>query len=110
MVALTVTNTGVNVALLTRISQRLDAALVVRPVALINEGHGAITLEVGNGDNWGIHRELSVVCSKTVAMSIRVREKARLEDRVGRGFDVRDEMRGSKCGLSFDKDDKNGIQ
>jgi len=98
-IALTVTNTAIDMALLTRISQRLDAALVVRPVALVNEGHGAIALEVGNGANGSVHGELGVVCSETVTVGVRVREKAGLEDRVSRGFDVRDEMRRSERGL-----------
>lgn len=71
-ITLKIANAGINMALPTRISQRLNAALVVRPVALVNESHGAITLEIGNRDNGSIHRELGVVRSETVTVGVGV--------------------------------------
>jgi len=67
-----VANTTIDMALPTSISQRLDAALVIRPVALVNEGHGTIALEVGDRDNGSVDWELGVVCSETVTVGIRV--------------------------------------
>jgi hypothetical protein len=48
--------------------------------------------EVGNTSNWTVHRELLVVDTKTVAMSVRIREQSGLEDRVCARLDTWDEM------------------
>jgi hypothetical protein len=82
------------------ICQRLDRALVVGPVALVDKGHGAITLEVGNGRNRSIDRKLLVVSTQTVTVGIGIREESGLKDRIGGGLDVRNEMGRRKCGLN----------
>lgn len=87
-----VTNTSVNMTLFALIRQGRDGALVVRPVALIDKGHGSITLEVGNRNNRSIHWELLVVSTETMTMCIGVGEKAGLEDRVSGRLNVRNEV------------------
>ena len=70
----------------------MDAALVVRAAALGDVGTGSITLEVDDGNNRSIYRQLLVVGTKAVTMSIRVREQTRLKDGVGRRFNVWNEV------------------
>ena len=74
------------------VRERLDGALVVGTVALRNKGSRAVTLEVGNGGRGCVDRKLLVVNTKTVAMSVRVREQARLQDRICRGLNVGNHM------------------
>lgn len=75
------------------VRQRLDAALVVGRASLGNEGHSTSALEVVNGGDRRIDRQLLVVDSQTVTVSVRVREQTRLENRVSRRLDVWDKMR-----------------
>ena len=65
------------------VRQRDEAALVVRPVALVVERHETVALEVRNWDNGRVNWELLVVDTETVAVSVGVGEETRLEDGVG---------------------------
>ena len=87
-----VTNTRINMTLPALIRKGRDRALVVRPVALIDKGHGSITLEVGNRSNGSIHWKLLIVGTETMTVCIGVGEKAGLEDRVSGRLDVRDKV------------------
>jgi hypothetical protein len=80
---------GLLVTNLVDIRERRDRALVVRTSALIVESHEAITLEVSNWDNRSVDRQLLVVHSETVTVSVWIREQTGLEDRVKRWLDVR---------------------
>jgi hypothetical protein len=73
--------------------------LIVRPVALVNKGHGPITLEVGNRDNRSIDRKLLVVSTKAVTVGIRVGEESRLEDRIGGRLNVGNKVGRRECDL-----------
>lgn len=48
------------------VGERLDRRRVVGTGALVVERHGAIALEVGDGVDRRVDRELSVVCAETV--------------------------------------------
>lgn len=62
--------------------------------------HGAVTLVVGHTSAVGaVDRDLVVVGSKSVSVSIRVREKSSLEHLVVGGLDSRNEVRGREGGL-----------
>jgi len=87
-----VANTPVNMTLLALIRQGGDRTLVVGPVALIDKGHGSITLEVGNRNNRSIHWKLLIVSTETMTVCIRVGEKAGLEDRISGRLNVRNEV------------------
>lgn len=75
------------------VRKRLDSALVIGAVALRNEGSRTVTLEVGNGCHGRVNRKLLVVDTETVAVGVRVREQARLQDRVCGRFDVGNHVR-----------------
>lgn len=94
-----IADSAVNGSLLGDISERPDATLVVGSVALRDEGHEAIALEVGDGDDGCIDRELLVVHTETVTVGIWVREETGLEDWISRGFDVRDSVGRREGGL-----------
>ena len=47
--------------------ERRDAALVVRPRALVRDRHRAVPLEVRHGRDWGVNWDLVVVHTKAVA-------------------------------------------
>lgn len=83
------------------VREGLDRALVVRAVALRYECALAVALEVGDGVQWGVDRELLVVDSEAVAVGVWVREQTRLQDGVRRRLDVRYCVRGRKRYLQF---------
>jgi len=58
-----ISRTAVQCAFATGICQGLDATLVVRPVALGNESCRAVALEVGDGYDRSVDRELLIVDS-----------------------------------------------
>lgn len=91
--ASSVAGTTVEIGPPAQIRQGLDAALVIGPVALVDKGHRSIALEVGNRNNGSVDWELLVVGSETVAVGIGVGEETRLEDGIGGGLDVRNEVR-----------------
>lgn len=73
------------------VCEGLNAALVVRAIALVvGYGHRSISLEVGHWDDGCVHGDLMIVGAETVTVSVRVREQTRLKDGVSRRFDVRD--------------------
>jgi len=94
-----IVNGGIKSAFLADVGQGMDAALVVGAAALGNERRRTIALEVGDGDDGLVDWQLLVVDAQTVTVSVRVREEAGLEDRVGRSLDVRDEVRRREGGL-----------
>lgn len=57
------------------------------------EGRTTIALEVGGEVKGRVDGELAVVSTETVTVCVRVGKQARLEDRVGRGLDSRDQVR-----------------
>lgn len=59
----------------------------------LTESHGSISLEVHGRVHRGIDGELSVVSSKSMTLSVGVREETGLEDRVGSGLNSGDKMR-----------------
>lgn len=63
----------------------LDGGEVWWTRALVVECHVAVTLEVGHAvwDAWGVYRQLLVVDTDTVAVSVWVREETRLQHWVG---------------------------
>jgi hypothetical protein len=69
----------------------LDGAEVGGPGALVEEGHVAVALEVGDavGCAGGVGGELLVVGADAVTVGVGVGEEARLQDRVGRRLDAR---------------------
>ena len=79
----------VNGTLPDTIIQWFDAALVVRETALRDVGSRSIALEVDDRNNGSIDRQLLIVGTKTMTMSIRVRKQTRLKHGVGRRFNVR---------------------
>lgn len=83
------------------ILQRLDAALVVGTATLRNEGSRTIALEVVDGDDRCVDRELLVVDTETVAVGIRVGEETGLKNRIGRWLDVWDKVRRRECSLEI---------
>lgn len=84
-----------------RVCEGLDRALVVRPVTLRDEGGRSVALEVGNGVEWCVNRQLLIVGAKTVAVCVGVREETRLQDGIGRRLDVGDEMGWCECNLAM---------
>lgn len=73
------------------VREGLNAALVVRAIALVVvNSHRPISLEVGHWDDGRVHGDLMIVGAETVTVSVRVREQTRLKDGVSRRFDVRD--------------------
>lgn len=80
-------------ALLRRIRKRLNGALIVGSTTLRNVGLRPIALEVGNRHNRLVNRDLLIISTQTMTMSIRVREQSRLQDRIERGLDERDKVR-----------------
>jgi len=80
MLALTlnIANASINMTLFGLVRQRRDRTLIVRPIALANEGHGSITLEIGYGDNRSIHWKLLIVGTETVTVGIGIGEETRL--------------------------------
>jgi hypothetical protein len=87
-----VTAARVNGTFLVTIIQWFYATLVVREATLRDVCSRSITLEVDDGNNRSIDRQLLIVGTKTMTMGIRVREKTGLKDGVGRRFNVRNEM------------------
>lgn len=87
-----ITDGRVNSTLPASIFQWFDAALVVRETALRDVSTRSITLEVDHGDDRSIDRQLLVVDTKTVTVSIGVGEQTRLEDGIGRRFDIWNKM------------------
>ena len=81
------------------VRERRETALVVRCRALRDERHRACALEVVHGHDWRVHGQLLVVRAETVAVRVRVREQARLQDGIRRGLDKRHEMRGREGSL-----------
>jgi hypothetical protein len=98
-VARKITGSIVYSALLIQIGQRLDGALVVGPVALVDERHRSIALEVGDGNDRSVDGELLVVGTETVAVGVGVGEETGLEDGVGGRLDIGDHVGGRKGGL-----------
>jgi len=91
--ALVIADMAVNSSLLGDVFKGPDAALVVRSVALRNEGHRTITLEVGNWNNRCIDGKLLIVRTKAMTVGIWVREETGLKDWISRGLDVRNGVR-----------------
>ena len=81
------------------VRERRDAALVVRPRALAEERREAVALEVGDRDERRVDGQLLVVHAEPVAVRVRVREEAGLEDRVRGGLDAGHEVRGRERDL-----------
>ena len=73
--------------------ESLERRLVVGSRTLVVESGGTIPLEVGGLSERRVDRELSVVDSETVSVSVGVREESRLEDRIGTRLDSRNEVR-----------------
>lgn len=86
--SLQISDTRINGTLATLILERRDGALVVGTIVLRDECAEPITLEVGYGCERGVDRELLVVDTQAVTVSVWVREQTRLEDRISRSFDV----------------------
>lgn len=86
-------HTGIDITLVSIILQRQNCALIVWPSPLGNVRRCTIALEVGNGVQRSIDRELLVVDTKTVTVGIWVREQAGLQNWIRRRFDVGNEMR-----------------
>jgi hypothetical protein len=99
-----VTGGGVNSSLPARIVQGIDTTLVVRESSLRNIGSRSIALEVDDGNNRSIDRQLLVVGTEAVTVSIRVREKTRLKDGVGRRLYVWNKMRRREGSLFVMRD------
>ena len=98
-----VTAARVNGTFLVTIIQWFEATLVVREAALRDVCSRSITLEVDDGNNRSIDRQLLIVGIKTMTVSIRVREKTRLKNGVGRRFNVRNEMGRRKRNLLWEE-------
>ena len=96
-----VTRVTIYSTLVLNVCQWLEAALVVGARALVIDSHETIALEVHNRTLRFVDRELIVIDSKAVAVSVRVGEKARLQDRVGRRLKVGNSMRGRKRDLRY---------
>lgn len=99
-----VTAARVNGTLLVTIIQRFEATLVVREATLRDVCSRSIALEVDDGNNRSIDRQLLVVGTEAVTMSIRVREKTRLKDGVGRRLYVWNKMRRREGNLFVMRD------
>jgi hypothetical protein len=97
--ALLIANSSVDGSLSAKISQGVNAALVVGAAALGNEGRGTIPLEIVDGVYGRVDGELLVVDTETVAVGVRVGKESGLEDGIRRGLDVRDEMRRRESSL-----------
>lgn len=78
---------------------RLERRLIVGSGTLTDKQTRSSTLEVGRRDQGRIDGQLVVVDAETVALSVRVREHAGLEYRVGRSFDSGDQVRGREGDL-----------
>ena len=100
-----ITAARVNGTLLVTIIQWFEATLVVREATLRDVCSRPITLEIHHGNDRSINRQLLIVGTKTMTMSIRVREETGLKNGVGRRFNVRDEMGGRKCNLLREESD-----
>jgi len=81
------------------VGQRGDAALIVGSRALADESAVSVPLEVGNGYNRSVHRQLLIVHTQTMTVRIRVREQTRLKYRVRGRFDTRNSVRRRESGL-----------
>ena len=84
-----------------QICEGLNSALVVGTRALRHKCRRTVTLEVGNGANWRINRQLLVVDTKTMAVGVRIRKETRLQDGINRILEVGNNMRRRKCGLEI---------
>jgi hypothetical protein len=100
-----VTTARVNSTLPVTIIQFLEATLVVREAALRDVCSRSITLEVDDGNNRSIDRQLLIVGTKTMTVSVRVGEKTGLKNGVGGRFDVRNEMGRRKGNLFWKESD-----
>lgn len=100
-----ITAARVNGTLLVTIIQWFEATLVVREATLRDVCSRSITLEVDDGNNRSIDRQLLIVGTKTMTVSIRVREKTGLKNGVSRRFNVRNEMGGRKGNLLWEESD-----
>ena len=100
-----VTAARVNSTLLVTIIQWFEATLVIREATLRDVCSRSITLEVDDGNNRSIDRQLLIVGTKTMTVSIGVREKTGLKNGVGRRFNVRDEMGRRKGNLLWEESD-----
>lgn len=100
-----VTTTRINGTLLATIIQSVDTTRVVREAALRDVCSRTITLEVDDGNNRSIDRQLLIVGTKTMTVSIRVREKTGLKNGVGGRFNVRNEMGRRKGNLFLEESD-----
>ena len=78
-----------------------DAREVVGASTLVEEGHLAISLEVGKvvSDDRLVDRELLVVYADSVSVGIWVREQSRLKDRVGGRLDTGNHVGRVESGL-----------
>jgi len=92
---------GIDGALTSSVGKGLDGALVVGAASLRDKGLGSIALEVGDGDDGSVNGQLLVIGAQAVAVGIGVGEEAGLQDGIGGGLDVRDEM-GRREGGLFD--------
>lgn len=86
-------------AFVAHIRMRSDGRLIIRRVALGVISGGAVALEVDHRYYGDVNGQLLIVDPKTVTLSIRVREHSRLQDRVRRRLDVRNQMRRRECSL-----------
>jgi hypothetical protein len=100
-----VTDGRVYGTLLATIIQWFMGTRVVREATLRDVCSRSITLEVDDGNNRSIDRQLLIVGTKTMTVSIRVREKTGLKNGVGRRFNVRNEMGRRKGNLLWDDSD-----
>lgn len=72
--AFSVTDRTMDGTLVLEVSQRSNAALVVRTRTLVVEGHRTITLEVGHCNSGLVNRELGVIDTKSVTVGVWVGE------------------------------------
>ena len=87
------------VVLLPAVRERHDRALVVRARALAHERPVPIALEVRDGHDWRVDRQLLVVHPEAVPVRVGVREQARLQHGVRGGLDAGHGVRGRERGL-----------
>ena len=86
-------------ALSAQIREGLDSALIVGTRALRHKCRRTVTLEVGNGANWRVNRQLLVVDTKTMAVGVRIRKETGLQDGINRILEVGNNVGRRKCGL-----------